>query len=152
MGERLNILVAEDDPSDVLLLKRALSKAGLQAPIHFVQNGEEVIDYLQGEKPFDDRAAYPLPNLLVLDLKMPRLNGFEVLEWLRRQAELRSRMLVVVFSSSFDPEDVSLAYTLGANSYLVKPHNSEEFITTVRRMEKYWQELNIPPAGPAGPQ
>ena len=87
------VLIAEDDPGDVFLLQRAFSTAGVSASLHFVRDGQEAIDYLGGEASFADRTAYPLPELMLLDLKMPRLNGFDVLEWLRKQPGLR-RLLV----------------------------------------------------------
>src|ERR1043166_8865305 len=114
------MLVAEDREEDVEILKLAFEKAQVNVPLHFVSNGEEVIEYLKGEGRFSNRDEYPLPKVLLLDLKMPVLSGFEVLEWLRLQPSLR-RLLVVVFSSSDLPEDVNRAFELGANSYVVKP-------------------------------
>src|ERR1051326_8590666 len=79
------VLIAEDDPSDVFLLKRAFALAQIPATLHFVRDGQEAIDYLEGEAAYNDRTAYPLPDLMLLDLKMPKLNGFDVLSWLRRR-------------------------------------------------------------------
>ncbi len=140
----MRILVAEDDPTDTLLMKRAFAKAGVAVPLHFVRDGQEAIDYLQGQQPFEDRAANPLPSLLLLDLKMPRLDGFQVLEWIRRQSGLR-RMLVVIFSSSEELQDVNRAYDLGANSYLMKPHSAETLSRLALLLEKYWGETNVCP-------
>ena len=140
----LNILIAEDDPNDTFLLARAFSKAAVQAPLHFVRDGQEVVDYLQGQNPFADRDAHPLPALLLLDLKMPRLDGFEVLQWVRRQEGLR-RLLVVVFSSSSQIEDINRAYDLGANSYLGKPAASEDLFELVKSLEQYWLKHNLHP-------
>jgi CheY-like chemotaxis protein len=141
LTEPATILVAEDDPADAFFLQRAFSKSGIAIGLHFVRDGQEVIDYLRGAPPFDVRSAHPLPHLLLLDLKMPRLNGFDVLDWLRRQPGLK-RLSVVIFSSSEECEDINQAYDLGANSYLVKPHAIEELAKIVERLGKYWFELN----------
>src|SRR5207237_9830473 len=94
--------------------------------------------------PLADRSAHPMPQLPMLDLKRPRLNGFEVLHWLKTQPGLR-RLLVIVFSSSADAGDINQAYDLGANSYLVKPHATEQLMELVNRVEKYWLEANQNP-------
>src|SRR5436190_17116270 len=120
MSHSLRILVAEDLAEDAEILKLAFLSAGVNVPLHFVSDGAEAIEYLKGEQRFANRAEHPLPTLLLLDLKMPRLNGFDVLDWLRLQPGLR-RLLVVVFSSSEMLEDINRAYELGANSYLAKP-------------------------------
>jgi CheY-like chemotaxis protein len=138
------ILVAEDDPTDAFFLQRAFSKVGVPISLHFVRDGQEAIDYLRGEPPFADRQAYPLPGLLLLDLKMPRLNGFDVLDWLKRKSEIK-RLPVVVFSSSEEAKDVNHAYDLGANSYLVKPHDTEDLLALVDRLKRYWLEANKTP-------
>jgi CheY-like chemotaxis protein len=139
---RLKILVAEDDLGDVMVLRRAFAKAGVRAPIHFARDGQEVLDYLQGNAPFQDPICHPLPNLLLLDLKLPRLDGFEVLRWLREQPGLR-RTLVVVLSASKQMEDVNRAYALGANFYVVKPQDPDELVRVVKRLEAYWLKINI---------
>ena len=99
-------------------------------PVRVVTDGQEAIDYLRGEPPFMDRGTHPMPQLLLLDLKMPRLNGFEVLSWLKTQPGLR-RLLAIVFSSSAEAGDINRAYDLGANSYLVKPHATEQLLELV---------------------
>jgi CheY-like chemotaxis protein len=135
------VLIAEDDPGDVFLLERAFAQAGVPAKLHFVRDGQEAIDYLTGENQFADREAHPLPHLMLLDLKMPRMSGFDVLGWLRKQPGLK-RLLVAVLTSSDQPQDINRAYDLGANSYLLKPHDSERLSDLVKRMEQYWLELN----------
>jgi CheY-like chemotaxis protein len=138
------ILVAEDDPNDVMLLRRAFYKAGVEVPIRFVRDGQEVIDYLEARPPFEDPVQNPVPTLLLLDLKMPRLNGFEVLEWLRRQAFLH-RLPVVIFSASSEPEDRRRAYSLGAGAYVVKPQDPDQFMQVVQLLKRYWVDINFPP-------
>jgi CheY-like chemotaxis protein len=135
------VLIAEDDPSDVFLLKRAFALAEVPATLHFVSDGQEAIDYLEGDAAYQDRAAYPLPDLMLLDLKMPRLNGFDVLSWLRRQPGLK-RLLVTVLTSSDQPDDINRAYDLGANSYLLKPHSSSDLSELVAQVKRYWFDLN----------
>jgi CheY-like chemotaxis protein len=139
MSETGHILVAEDDPTDAYFFERAFKRAGIPVRLHFVRDGQEVIDYLRGEGPFADRTAYPLPQLVLLDLKMPRLDGFDVLEWVRGQATFNGLQLVI-FSSSDEPRDINRAYGLGANWYLVKPHSMEELTDLVGRFKKFWLE------------
>jgi len=135
------ILLADDDPNDTLLIKRAFQKAGLGDILKSVSDGEQAIDYLRGARAYADRASFPLPFLLLLDLKMPGTNGFEVLQWVRAQSDLK-RLLVVVLTSSNFQTDVDRAYELGANSYLVKPIEFNEMVNTIQRFEAYWTELN----------
>ena len=139
------VLIAEDDPSDVFFLQRAFSAAALPTTsLHFVKDGQEAIDYLEGEKAYSNRDAFPLPDLILLDLKMPRLNGFDVLDWLRKQPQLK-RLLVTVLTSSDQPQDINRAYDLGANSYLVKPVSFDALLEMVRTTGRYWLELNQGP-------
>ena len=138
------ILVAEDDIDDAFFLQRAFQKAGVSTSLQFVKDGQEAIDYLDGEGDFTDRAAYPAPDLLLLDLKMPRINGFQVLEWVRQQPAFK-RLPVIIFSSSDEGKDINHAYDLGANSYLLKPHSSEDLITVAQKLKMYWVEANQTP-------
>src|SRR6478672_12672813 len=114
------ILLVEDDSNDVLLIQRAFRKASLSNPLQIVEDGEAAILYLKGEESFADRDRYPLPRLILLDLKLPRKSGFEVLVWLRQQPKFYG-LPVVVLTSSKEKNDIQQAYLLGANSYLVKP-------------------------------
>ena len=132
-------MVAEDDPTDAYFFQRAFNRAGLPVVLHFVQDGQEVLDYLQGKGQFADRAAHPLPQLLLLDLKMPRLDGFDVLEWVRQHPAING-LQIVIFSSSGEPRDINRAYGLGANWYLVKPHSMDELTDLVGRFKKFWLE------------
>ena len=135
------VLVAEDDPTDAFFLERTFSKMGVPVVLHFVRDGQEVVDYLRGELSFADRRVHPLPDLLLLDLKMPRLDGFDVLKWLRQQPVLK-RLPVVIFTSSGQADDINRAYDLGANSYLVKPHAMDDLAGLVERFKQYWVEAN----------
>jgi CheY-like chemotaxis protein len=135
------MLVAEDREEDIDILKLAFQRAKVTLPLRFVENGEEVVEYLKGAGRFSDRNAHPLPKLLLLDLQMPKRDGFEVLEWLRSEPGLR-RLLVVVFTSSGLAQDVNRAFDLGANSYLVKPTDFHELQVIARHLEGYWLKLN----------
>jgi CheY-like chemotaxis protein len=139
MSETGHILVAEDDPTDAYFFQRAFRRAGLPVTMHFVRDGKEVLDYLQGVEAFADRARHALPQLVLLDLNMPRLDGFQVLTWIRKQPSLHD-LQVVIFSSSDEPRDINRAHALGANSYLVKPHSMDELIALVGRFKKFWLE------------
>ena len=134
------ILIAEDDPNDVLLFQLACERVKLMNPLHNVRDGEEAIGYLSGRAQYADRELYPLPVLLLLDLKMPRKNGFEVLHWLRGQSGLK-RLPAVILTSSSQTSDVNQAYDLGANSYLVKPTSLDRLAQVIRSLETYWLTL-----------
>ena len=141
------ILLAEDDENDVVLLERAFHKAGLDNTLKVVRDGAQAIDYLAGRGTYADRQKFPAPFLLLLDLKMPGTDGFEVLQWVRTQPELK-RLLIVVLTSSNVQTDVDRAYELGANSYLVKPVGFDEMVNLIRRFEIYWTEMNRTPSAP----
>ena len=143
------ILLAEDDENDMLLIQRAFQKAGLKDALKIVRNGEQAIAYLSGYAEYSDRERYPLPFLLLLDLKMPGTDGFEVLQWVRAEPNLK-RLLVVVLTSSNLQADVDRAYELGANSYLVKPVEFSEMANMIQRFEAYWTEINRLPSASTG--
>lgn len=142
---RTTILLAEDDQNDVMLIKRAFSKSHVINPIACVENGEEAVAYLSGRGQYADRERHPLPFMMLLDLKLPRLSGHEVLKWLRAQPGLK-RLPVVVLTSSREPSDINRAYEVGANSYLVKPVVFEEFSTLLKQLQVYWLMLSEHPA------
>jgi CheY-like chemotaxis protein len=137
------ILLAEDNENDVLMLRRAARHAKFTNPLSVVQDGEEAVAYLSGEGKYADRRRHPLPGLLLLDLKMPRRNGFEVLQWLRDRPEF-AELQVVVLSSSDEIKDINRAYELGANSFLVKPMFFSEFVGMLEALHGYclrvWQQ------------
>ncbi|HEY9805145.1 MAG TPA: response regulator [Candidatus Obscuribacterales bacterium] len=139
-----SVLLVEDDPNDVLLIQRAFTKASLQLPMQVVDNGEAAVAYLAGKDDYGDRDRYPLPILMLLDLKLPCLSGHEVLAWLRQQPNLK-RLPVVVLTSSQEMGDINRAYDLGANSYLVKPVAFNALIDIVKLLDLYWIALNQAP-------
>ncbi len=138
------ILLVEDDPNDVLLIKRAFERAGVVNPLSVVSSGEEAVSYLRGDGKYADRKEYPLPVIILLDLKMPRMNGFEFLEWLRAEPEFK-KLIVVVLTSSGETPDINRAYETGANSYLVKPVQLDDLIRIVRELHLYWLVMSEKP-------
>ena len=145
------VLIAEDNENDIAMLQRAFRQASITAPIQYVFNGEQTISYLKGEGRFARREEFPLPDLLLLDLKMPRKSGFEVLEWLRTQPSL-SHLRVVVLTTSAELRDVNRAYALGAASFLTKPLDFVEFKDTIQAMYNYWSAFNRKPQIERPPQ
>jgi CheY-like chemotaxis protein len=139
------ILLAEDNETDALLLRRAFEKADVDTSITVVRDGQEAVCYLRGENQFANRQQHPFPLLLLLDLKMPLMDGFDVLTWLKGQPGLK-RLLVVVLTSSNLQTDIDRAYDLGANSYLVKPTGFDRLIDLTKRLEAYWLQANQMPA------
>src|SRR5262245_19327849 len=133
LAEHSVILLVEDREDDVILVKRAFDKAKVINPVVVVRSGEEALLYLRGEGNYSNRAEYPLPELILLDLKMPGLDGFDVLRWIRARPELRA-LRVVVLTSSEDVYDVNKAYGLGANSFLVKPSSFDNYVEMLRAM------------------
>lgn len=126
-----NILYAEDDPNDVVIFQMAFRRATLPHELHIVEDGQMAIDWLGGKGKYADREEFPIPDILILDLKMPRKTGFEVLEWVRKKEELEM-LPVIVLSSSDDPGDVKRAYKLGATTYFVKSASYQEVIQYLR--------------------
>ena len=139
------ILLAEDDPNDVLLIQRALQRSHIANPLQVVRDGADAVAYLNGDLQYADRERYPLPVLLLMDLKMPRKSGLEVLEWLRQQTSGLRRLPVVVLTSSNQSLDINRAYDLGANSYLVKPAGFDSLLELVKNLDMYWLILNEKP-------
>jgi CheY-like chemotaxis protein len=137
MPERAVILLAEDSEDDVLLIKHAFAKANILNPLFVVRDGEEAILYLKGEGKFGNREEFPLPDLFLLDLQMPRINGFEVLKWVKQQPGL-SALRILVLTSSEALRDVNGAYHLGANSFLVKPHDFQDFVGMGAIIQEFW--------------
>lgn len=131
------ILVAEDDPNDIFFLRRAFQKAEVKCHILDVSNGQEAIWYLQGANPYQNRADYPLPQLLLLDLKMPLMSGFDVLQWLQGRPEL-AQLPALVLSSSGHSDDMTRARLLGARGYLVKPSDLAQLAAMARELAAKW--------------
>ena len=130
------ILVVEDNDDDVLMILRAFERSMAGNPLQTVRTGSEAIAYLNGDSTYEDRSKHPLPAMVLLDIKLPQMDGFEVLKWIRSRADL-APLSVVMLTSSDHIRDVNLAYQLGANSFLVKPldfWNAAELSRSIHRL------------------
>ena len=137
----MRILVADDSNDDQAIVRLAFEQAGVAAELEFVNNGEELLQYLQaGHTHSLESTSRPVPDLLLLDLGMPGRDGFQVLEWLQTRPAF-ARMPVIVFSGSDQPVDINRALSLGAVRYLVKPQKMPDMVQLVRGIEKFWQKL-----------
>lgn len=140
------LLVAEDNLLDAMLLERVIERGGDAFHMVRVEHGEAAIHYLEGRDGYADRTRHPAPDLLLLDLKMPRKDGFAVLRW-RQENRAFARLPVIVFSSSNLADDINRAYSLGANSYVVKPTQPERLERMVVALRDWWSDFNV--TGPA---
>jgi CheY-like chemotaxis protein len=144
-GDPRPVLLVEDDADDQVLIRRAFGRARLANPLRILPDGDAAVAYLGGAGAFADRAANPPPAVVLLDLKLPRRSGLEVLEWLRARPAPLGRTPVVVLTSSRESDDVRRAYDLGANSYLVKPIGFDDLFEMLRTAGLYWAVLNERP-------
>jgi len=151
--ERPILLIVDDSKNDELLLRAAFERAGFSHTVQFVSNGDEAIAYLQAEGPYSDRATFPMPTVVLMDLNMPRRNGFELLAWIRRNRGLR-RLHVYILSASNRPEDIDRAYDLGANSFLVKPSNLDGLVQMIKDLGAWLKLSHFSPVqnADAGPE
>jgi len=138
------LLLVEDDANDIFFLKFAMESAALDNPLRVVEDGKEAIDYLSGEGRFANREAHPLPHLVLLDLRLPRISGFEVLKWIREQSHFASLPVIILTTSPLET-DVEKAYALGASSYVVKPTNPITLIEILKCIKRYWLDMDHPP-------
>jgi CheY-like chemotaxis protein len=145
MNQFAPILLAEDDEDDVFIMRRALRGAGISNPLQIVRNGQEAIQYLTGEGPYADRKHHPWPCMLLLDLRMPLMDGFDVLAWLQRRRRPKD-LLAVILSGSKDEADMLRASELGADAYCVKPDAYEDLVGIVRQLHARLTDLpELPP-------
>ncbi|HEU6448485.1 MAG TPA: response regulator [Verrucomicrobiae bacterium] len=145
------ILQVEDDPNDVILLHHALKNAGIENPVLVANDGREAIDYLQGAGKFGDRKKFPLPYLVLLDLKLPYVMGLDVLKWIRQQMGME--IVVIMLTASAEEVDIKTAYRLGANAFLTKPSEASKLEDMLKALKDFWLTHNTLPresfAGPA---
>ena len=137
LPEQAVILLVEDRQDDVLLIERAFNNAGIRNPFFVVRDGEEGMAYLHGTGKYSNRDEFPLPDIMLLDLKMPRMDGFEVLHEVRKDKNFAA-LRIIVLTSSEEIYDVNRAYDLGANSFLVKPLEFENFTAMMRTLSAFW--------------
>jgi CheY-like chemotaxis protein len=142
------MLLVEDDENDIFLVRKAIQNAGAGHSVHAVQDGEQAVRYLQGLDEFSDRRRFPIPNVVLTDLKMHKMGGLELLHWLRTNP-LFSVIPTIVYSSSALEKDVQEAYRLGANSYITKPTSLSGLVDTLRILYEYWSRCECPPLSPA---
>ena len=138
-------MVAEDDSSDLTLLRHAVTNVDSSVRLQITRDGNELIRYLQGEADFADRDQHPVPDLIMLDLKMPQLSGFEVLKWLKHHPEYVLIPKIVLSGSTLE-KDIEEAYELGANTYFTKPSSFHELEKLMRLVVGYWSESQPPVA------
>jgi len=140
----VEILVVEDNPDDLELMLRALGKVNLANAVHVARDGAEALDFIFCRGPHSARQIEDHPRLILLDLKLPKVDGLEVLQCIK--SDPRTKMIpVAVLTSSKEQQDVVKSYDLGVNSYIVKPVNFENFATAVQELGMYWLLLNQPP-------
>jgi len=142
MNRQVQILLVEDNHMDVVLTVDAFREAKLMNKINVARNGKEALDYLFGCNKYANRQLYPMPDLVLLDLKMPGIDGFEVLRQIK-STEILKRIPVIILTSSKEEGDRSLSYDMGANSYLLKPVSFDGFVDVVKKIDDYWFSLNI---------
>ena len=138
------VLLVEDSPDDAFMVQNACRSADIPHSLFHVTDGVLAVDYLSGKSIYSDRLVYPLPDLVFLDIRMPRKDGHEVLEWIRTQP-LFLNLPVIMLTNSDDHKDIHRAYKLGVTSYLLKTGNPTDFASGVRVILKYWLHLNITP-------
>jgi CheY-like chemotaxis protein len=143
MNEPYAILLVEDRADDVLFFERALQRTSFDHPLHTVTDGQKAIDYLSGADMYADRAAFPFPSLIILDLKTPRMGGFDVIQWMRLNPATKLTPIIVL-SSSADPQDINRAYQLGANAFMVKPADHRALDRLLRTIGEFWLASETP--------
>jgi CheY-like chemotaxis protein len=141
--EKVKVLLVDDSLDDAFFVRRALERAGIGECVNVVRDGEEAIAYLRGEGDYADRRKFPFPNVILSDVNMPRMSGFELLRWVRQNPEC-SVIPTILFSSSALEADVKEAYRLGANSYFIKPVDPAELEDLMRLATEYWSRCERP--------
>lgn len=139
MQRSCTILIVDDDENDIFFVKRAFTEINVHCTFQMLRNGQEVVDYLAGIGEFADRSRYPLPMMILMDLKMPVMDGFEVLAWLRSRPGIKV-IPTIVFSSSDQPNDITRAYELGANSFMTKSVTYDGLLLKLQTLSQYWLE------------
>jgi CheY-like chemotaxis protein len=142
MGRPAVVLLVEDDPGDQELTRRALQEGKIQNELHITKDGEEALDYLFRRGKYKDPATSPRPDLVLLDLNLPKVDGRQVLAEIKKHPGLR-RLVVVVLTTSQQESDILRSYELGVNSFIVKPVDMNQFFRTIRALEEYWFEIVV---------
>lgn len=137
-SRRITVVLVEDDPNDVLLIRRAFERVGGDMTLIHLSDGDAAIQYLAGEEPYQDRLTSPVPTIMLLDIKLPRRSGFEVLNWARSQPTSAKRIPILMLTSSGQKADIDRAYDLGATAYLRKPSRSKLLSELVADLKNFW--------------
>ncbi len=140
MFENQTILLVDDSEDDRMFMRAAFKKTNLTWPLQEVHDGDEAMAYLKGDGPYHDRGSFPLPTVMLLDLNMPKKHGFEVLEWVRNQEQFKL-LQIIILTASTRPDDVKQAYSMGANSFLVKPAAIEDLVKMIGCLRD-WLQVN----------
>jgi CheY-like chemotaxis protein len=143
MNKPLVILLADDSSEDVLLMEIALERTHLEAALQVVSDGEQAIRYLQGHGQYSDRSRFPIPSLIILDIKMPLVSGLGVLRWLSEQPELKVIPKIIMSTSRLE-EEITQSYRLGANTYFVKPQSLHDLKKVLTSLQDYWTHAQLP--------
>jgi len=149
--QQFTVLIVEDEPDDQRLIEMAFRRAGASGPIHIVGDGLEAIAYMEGAGKYSDRATYQYPSFIITDLKMPRADGFAVLDFLKSNPEW-AIIPTIVLTASSDPDDIRTSYMLGASSYHIKPAMFDEITTQIKILYDYWRTCEIPEVDTSGKQ
>lgn len=139
-SKRISVILVEDDPNDVLLIRRAFEHTGGDMALVHLSDGEAAVQYLAGEPPYQKRVLSPCPTIMLLDIKLPRRSGFEVLDWARSQNNATRRMPILILTSSSQKADVDRAFDLGATAYLRKPSRSKSLSEMVADLKSFWMK------------
>jgi DNA-binding response OmpR family regulator len=137
------VLLVDDDSVLTFLIQRAIAKAKIKASLRHLESCEEAIKYLSGKCPYEDRSYFPFPSVVLLDLKLPRLEGFELLQWVREQPEPLKSTPIIVWTYSDVPADRVNAFTLGATSYVVKPKDSNDLAEVVTKLRRFCEGVHV---------
>jgi DNA-binding response OmpR family regulator len=140
------LLQVEDTENDVILLQHAFQQADIQWPLRSVLDGQEAMDYLSGIGKYADRQKFPIPALVLLDLKLPRVMGLELLQWIRKESQIKT-LPVIVLTSSGQRKDVDNAYNAGANAFVIKPSGMAELIELLKAFKVFWLRYTESPEG-----
>jgi CheY-like chemotaxis protein len=144
MAMSQTILLVEDDDNDILFMKMAMEKSGIPNPLQVATHGRQAMEYLQGLDKYANRETYPLPCMVLLDLKLPYVPGLEVLRRIRQDPVLKD-IIVIILTSSQEASDVDQAYDIGTNAYVVKPPNIDKLQNLIEAIKVFWLDFNMPP-------
>jgi CheY-like chemotaxis protein len=145
LGKAATILLVEDSPADQTLVKRGLEKSSIPPTLHIVEHGEAALEYLRRQGAYQDPTKSPRPDIILLDINMPRMNGKQLLKEIRKDPNLRTIPVVILTTSQAD-QDIQEAYTLGVNAYITKPDDVSDYLSMVRSLDRFWLHTVVLPS------